>query len=85
VHAVIGLPPEIGHEELHTSRNDADTDAAEPSRAVIFLNWGWMRTLLATVAWKGGPPLQGSPGSPEFVASYNAAVRGGPGGVARFR
>jgi integrase len=25
-------------------------------------------------AWKGGPPLQGSPGSPEFVASYNEAV-----------
>jgi hypothetical protein len=25
-------------------------------------------------AWKGGPPLQGTPGSPEFVASYNAAV-----------
>jgi hypothetical protein len=25
-------------------------------------------------AWKGGPRLQGEPGSPEFVASYNAAV-----------
>jgi integrase len=25
-------------------------------------------------AWKGGPPLQGEPGTPEFVASYNAAV-----------
>ena len=25
-------------------------------------------------AWKGGPPLIGEPGSPEFVASYNAAV-----------
>jgi integrase len=25
-------------------------------------------------AWKGGPPLRGDPGSPEFVASYNAAV-----------
>ena len=25
-------------------------------------------------AWKGGPPLLGEPGSPEFVASYNAAV-----------
>ena len=25
-------------------------------------------------AWKGGPPLRGEPGSPEFVASYNAAV-----------
>src|SRR4029077_16470932 len=22
----------------------------------------------------GGPPLQGEPGSPEFIASYNAAV-----------
>jgi integrase len=25
-------------------------------------------------AWKGGPPLRGEPGSPEFHASYNAAV-----------
>ena len=25
-------------------------------------------------AWKGGPPLRGEPGSPEFMASYNAAV-----------
>src|SRR5579864_1668517 len=25
-------------------------------------------------AWKGGPRLRGKPGSPEFVASYNAAV-----------
>ena len=25
-------------------------------------------------AWKGGPPLHGEPGTPEFVASYNAAV-----------
>lgn len=25
-------------------------------------------------AWKGGPPLRGEPGSPEFVASYNEAV-----------
>ena len=25
-------------------------------------------------AWKSGPPLQGEPGTPEFVASYNAAV-----------
>ncbi len=25
-------------------------------------------------AWKGGPPLRGHPGSPEFLASYNAAV-----------
>jgi hypothetical protein len=25
-------------------------------------------------AWKGGPPLRGKAGSPEFVASYNAAV-----------
>jgi integrase len=25
-------------------------------------------------AWKGGPPLQGAPGTPEFIASYNAAV-----------
>lgn len=26
-------------------------------------------------AWKGGPALKGEPGSPEFVASYNDAVR----------
>jgi len=25
-------------------------------------------------AWKGGPPLRGEPGTPEFMASYNAAV-----------
>jgi integrase len=25
-------------------------------------------------AWKNGPPLRGEPGSPEFIASYNAAV-----------
>jgi hypothetical protein len=25
-------------------------------------------------AWKGGPPLRGEPGSPEFHASYNKAV-----------
>jgi len=25
-------------------------------------------------AWKGGPPLRGEPGTPDFVASYNAAV-----------
>jgi hypothetical protein len=25
-------------------------------------------------AWKGGPPLRGKPGTPEFVHSYNEAV-----------
>ena len=25
-------------------------------------------------AWKGGPPLPGKPGDPEFIAAYNAAV-----------
>jgi integrase len=25
-------------------------------------------------AWKGGPPLVGVPGSPEFIASYNEAI-----------
>src|SRR5262245_28048473 len=25
-------------------------------------------------AWKGGPALQGEPGSPEFIASYNEAT-----------
>jgi integrase len=25
-------------------------------------------------AWKGGPPLRGEPGSPEFAASYNEAI-----------
>jgi len=25
-------------------------------------------------AWKGGPPLKGEPGSPEFIASYNEAI-----------
>jgi integrase len=25
-------------------------------------------------AWKGGPPLRGKPGSPEFIQSYNEAI-----------
>ena len=25
-------------------------------------------------AWRGGPPLRGEPGSPEFMASYHAAI-----------
>ena len=25
-------------------------------------------------AWKGGPPLRGDPGTPEFIASYNEAA-----------
>src|SRR5262249_14506244 len=25
-------------------------------------------------AWKGGPPLRGAPGTPEFIASYNEAA-----------
>jgi hypothetical protein len=25
-------------------------------------------------AWKGGPPLIGEPGTPEFIQSYNAAI-----------
>ena len=25
-------------------------------------------------AWRGGPPLKGEPGTPEFIASYNEAV-----------
>ena len=25
-------------------------------------------------AWKGGPPLCGEPGTPEFIASYNEAA-----------
>jgi hypothetical protein len=25
-------------------------------------------------AWKGGPSLRGEPGTPDFIASYNAAV-----------
>src|SRR4029077_19127840 len=31
-------------------------------------------------AWRGGPRLEGEPGSPEFIASYNAAAeeRRGP-------
>jgi hypothetical protein len=29
-------------------------------------------------AWRGGPRLEGDPGTPEFVASYNAAVAGRP-------
>ena len=25
-------------------------------------------------AWRGGPPLRGEPGTPEFIASYNEAI-----------
>src|SRR5215467_12935550 len=25
-------------------------------------------------AWRGGPPLRGEPGTPDFIASYNEAV-----------
>ena len=32
------------------------------------------RTVTYWYAWKGGPPLRGDPGSPEFVASYNDAA-----------
>ncbi len=32
------------------------------------------RTVTYWYAWKGGPRLQGEPGSPEFIASYNEAV-----------
>lgn len=35
-------------------------------------------------AWKGGPRLEGQPGTPEFIASYNAAVetrRASPAGT----
>jgi len=38
-------------------------------------------------AWKGGPRLEGEPGTPEFIASYNAAVekrRAAPEGSMRF-
>ncbi|AWN43431.1 tyrosine-type recombinase/integrase [Methylobacterium durans] len=27
-------------------------------------------------AWKGGPRIEGKPGTPEFIASYNTAVQG---------
>jgi integrase len=36
------------------------------------LSDGTMRTYYW--AWKGGPPLRGKPGTPEFIASYNEAV-----------
>jgi integrase len=32
------------------------------------------RTVTYWYAWKGGPPLRGEPGSPEFIASYNEAA-----------
>ncbi|MBI1265420.1 MAG: tyrosine-type recombinase/integrase [Alphaproteobacteria bacterium] len=33
------------------------------------------RTVEYFYAWKGGPRLEGKPGSPEFIAAYNEAVR----------
>jgi integrase len=43
------------------------------------INWRRKRLADGSVktyywAWKGGPPLRGEPGSPEFIASYNEAV-----------
>ena len=32
------------------------------------------RTVSYYYAWKGGPPLRGELGTPEFIASYNAAI-----------
>lgn len=32
-------------------------------------------------AWRGGPRLKGAPGSPEYLASYNAAYEARKGGV----
>ena len=32
------------------------------------------RRLTYWYAWRGGPRLDGEPGSPEFIASYNSAV-----------
>ena len=32
------------------------------------------RTVRYYYAWKGGPPLRGEPGTPEFIHSYNQAI-----------
>jgi hypothetical protein len=32
------------------------------------------RTVSYYYAWKGGPPLWGEPGTPEFIHSYNQAI-----------
>jgi hypothetical protein len=32
------------------------------------------RTVSYYYAWKGGPPLRGEPGTPEFIHSYNQAI-----------
>ena len=32
------------------------------------------RTVSYYYAWKGGPPLRGEPGTPEFIHSYNEAI-----------
>jgi integrase len=34
------------------------------------------RTRTYWYSWRGGPRLEGKPGSPEFIASFNAAVEG---------
>src|SRR5215831_4385682 len=43
------------------------------------INWTTKRLANGTTktywyAWRGGPLLEGKPGTPEFIASYNAAV-----------
>src|SRR5690242_6832649 len=42
----------------------------------VYRPWVGTRASIRTYwyAWKGGPPLRGEPGSPEFVASFNEAV-----------
>src|ERR1700704_1047700 len=44
------------------------------NRAVKRLADGTVKTFW--YAWRGGPRLQGEPGTPEFIASYNAACAG---------
>lgn len=39
------------------------------------------QTVTYYYAWKGGPRLPGTPGSPEFVAAYNEAVAAKPEGA----
>lgn len=52
-----------------------------PSVRLKGLNWTTKRLASGKVikhwyAWRGGPRLDGEPGTPEFMASYNRAVEG---------
>jgi hypothetical protein len=66
------LPAPDGSEEYNGGKNEMRIKMKGINKVTKRLADGSTRTYW--YAWKGGPPLQGKPGSPEFVASFNAAA-----------